>query len=200
MTLAVTPYAMLIIYKLNKNPNLTWQRPTQWFRQRPTQWFRVQFSQMWLAIVFAKWAIAHHWFWKMCYCILSLHIMPEVLNKKYERISKSCSEECLWATSCHFQQNGMCAQQRLGSAWASAQSDQSLRYPHEETLGPYLPTERTAKTHDQTDLSLRWAHSHFVGFVIRRLICKWCAGGNLWSRVINGRQTNTICYQHSLTN
>ena len=29
-----------------------------------------------------------------------------------------------------------CAQRRLRSAWASAQSDQSLRCPHEETLGP----------------------------------------------------------------
>ena len=33
-----------------------------------------------------------------------------------------------------------------GSAWASAQSDQSFRCPHEESLGPYLPIERTAKT------------------------------------------------------
>ena len=43
----------------------------------------------------------------------------------------------------------MCAQQRLSSAWASAQSNQSIRCPHEETLGPQLPIERTAKT-DQT--------------------------------------------------
>ena len=34
------------------------------------------------------------------------------------------------------QQNDMCVQQRVRSAWASAQSDQSLRCPHEETLGP----------------------------------------------------------------
>ena len=34
------------------------------------------------------------------------------------------------------EQNGMCAQRRLRSAWAFAQSDQSLRFPHEETLGP----------------------------------------------------------------
>ena len=40
----------------------------------------------------------------------------------------------------------VCAQRRLRSAWASAQSDQSLRCPHEESLGPELPTERTAKT------------------------------------------------------
>ena len=38
------------------------------------------------------------------------------------------------------------AQWRLRSAWASTQSDQSLRCPHEERLSPYLPTERTAKT------------------------------------------------------
>ena len=38
------------------------------------------------------------------------------------------------------------AQQRLGSVWASALSDQSLRCPHEETLGPYLPNERRVKT------------------------------------------------------
>ena len=48
----------------------------------------------------------------------------------------------------------------------------SLRCPHEETLGPDLPIERTAKTLirlAQSDLSLRWAHSHFVGFVMKRL-------------------------------
>ena len=31
---------------------------------------------------------------------------------------------------------GLCAQRRLRSAWASAQSDQSLRCPHEESLDP----------------------------------------------------------------
>ena len=30
----------------------------------------------------------------------------------------------------------LCAQRRLRSAWASAQSDQSLHCPHEEALGP----------------------------------------------------------------
>ena len=35
------------------------------------------------------------------------------------------------------------AQRRLRSAWAL--SDHSLRCPHEESLGPYLTTECTAK-------------------------------------------------------
>ena len=67
----------------------------------------------------------------------------------------------------------LCTQRRQ-SAWASAQSDQSLRCPHEESLGPYLSIKRTAKTLIRLGrrpgwLSFRWANSHFVGFVTRRL-------------------------------
>ena len=40
----------------------------------------------------------------------------------------------------------MSAQQILRSAWASTQSDQSFRCPHEEALGPYLPQKHTAET------------------------------------------------------
>ena len=58
----------------------------------------------------------------------------------------------------------LCRQRRLRSAWASAQSDQSLRCLHEDSLSPQLSIERTA------DLSLCWAHTHFVGFITRRLI------------------------------
>ena len=39
---------------------------------------------------------------------------------------------CKWAASWQNQQNGMCAQRRLRSAWASDQSAQSLRCPHEK--------------------------------------------------------------------
>ena len=34
------------------------------------------------------------------------------------------------------QQHDMCVQERFRSAWASAQSDESIRCPHEETLDP----------------------------------------------------------------
>ena len=40
----------------------------------------------------------------------------------------------------------LCAQRRVRSAWASAQSDQSLRCPHEKSFGPKLSIMRTAKT------------------------------------------------------
>ena len=98
-----------------------------------------------------------------------------------------------WAASWQNQQNDLCAQQRLSSAWASTQSHQSLRCPHEEILGPQLPIECTAKTLIRLQMKnywVNWAHSedsdqtgrmprliwvfarhtdHFVGFVIRRL-------------------------------
>ena len=45
-------------------------------------------------------------------------------------------KEDKWAASRQNQKYGMYAQRRLRSAWASTQSDQSLRCPHEESLGP----------------------------------------------------------------
>ena len=54
-----------------------------------------------------------------------------------------------WDVAQQNQQNDLCAQWRLRSTWASAQSDQSLCCPHEETLGPWLSLESSAKI-DQT--------------------------------------------------
>ena len=79
----------------------------------------------------------------------------------------------IWAATWQNQQNDMCAQRRLRSTWASAQSDQSSLYAWRK-LGS-LATHR-AHSEDwsewadaQADLSLRWAHSHFVVFVMSRL-------------------------------
>ena len=58
----------------------------------------------------------------------------------------------------------------------SAQSDQSFRCLHEESLGPYLPTERTIENSDQTGrmprliLVFAGCKYHFVGLVMRWLI------------------------------
>ena len=71
------------------------------------------------------------------------------------------SEKENWAASQQNQQNYLCAQWRLRSAWASAQSDQSL-WAHPPSLIRVF--ERTAKT-DQTGYT-----GHFVGFVMQRLI------------------------------
>ena len=63
----------------------------------------------------------------------------------------------------------LCAQRKLRSAWATAQSDQSLRRPLIEQLRFQDFFVRTAKTlfrrsNAQTDLSLHWAHRLFCWF------------------------------------
>ena len=74
-----------------------------------------------------------------------------------------------WAASWQNQQCGMRAQQRLRSAWASAQSDQSSLSAWRE-LGSWAQRRLWSDWADaQADLSLRWAHNHFVGFVMRQL-------------------------------
>ena len=78
----------------------------------------------------------------------------------------------IWAASWRNQQNGMCAQRRLRSAWAFAQSDQNLRCPHEPL------TTHWARSEDSDQIGwmsrLIWVFArrtcHFVGFVMRRLI------------------------------
>ena len=60
--------------------------------------------------------------------------------------------------------NWLCAQRRLRSAWAFDQSDQSLCCTHEGSFGPYLPTERLAKTDQTGQICLRWVHISFCWF------------------------------------
>ena len=73
---------------------------------------------------------------------------------------------CIWATTWQNQQNGMCAQWTRRSAWASTQSDQSSLSAWRNLWS--LATHSADS--ENSDLSLRWAHSHFVGFVMRWLI------------------------------
>ena len=84
------------------------------------------------------------------------------LRKGYEKIS---------ATSWQNQQNGMCVQRRLRSAWASALSDQSL------LCAQWVVKDQSfLHESDQTGRMPRliWVFAlcacHFVGFVMRRLI------------------------------
>ena len=72
-------------------------------------------------------------------------------------------------------ENDMCAKRRLRSAWASAQSDQSFRCPHEE-IGSSPTHWAHIEDYDQTGRMHRliWVFAgrkdHFVGLVMRRLI------------------------------
>ena len=80
----------------------------------------------------------------------------------------------IWAASWQNQQSGMYAHQRLRSAWASAKSDQSLRW---RNLGSLATHWAHSEDSDQTGRMPRliWVFAgricHFVCFVVRRLIC-----------------------------
>ena len=69
----------------------------------------------------------------------------------------------------------LCAQRRLRSAWASAQSIRvfAVRVKKAGVHSYPLSAQRrllSGLADAQADLSLRWVHSHFVDFVMRRLI------------------------------
>ena len=92
----------------------------------------------------------------------------------YENVLKSVNPvNPLWKRDepPHDDTNKMtCTQRRLQSALASALSEQGLRCPHEETLGPQLPIWAHNEDSDQTqadaqaDLSLHWAYRPFCWF------------------------------------
>ena len=79
---------------------------------------------------------------------------------------------CIWAASRPNQQNGMYAQRRLRSTWASAQSDQSLRCPQEDIWGPELSLERTAKPLIRQGGCPGWSQSS-LGTKVILLVLSW---------------------------
>ena len=111
----------------------------------------------------------------------SLELATPALNSDYKSVAQltalpgpACNYK--WATSWQNQQNGMYAQRRLRSAWASAQSDIrvfAVRMKEPWVLSYPLSAQRRLWWSDwadaQADLSHCWAHRPFVGFVMRRL-------------------------------
>ena len=77
-----------------------------------------------------------------------------------------------WATTWQNQQNN-CAQQRLRSAWASAQSDQRLHCPHERKLGSSATHWAHSEDADQTGRMPRliWV---FAGRTVIMLVLSCC--------------------------
>ena len=89
-----------------------------------------------------------------------------------------CLRSFKWTASWQNQQNGLCIQRWLRSAWASVWSDQGLSCPHEETLSPPEATHWVCcEVSDQTEQmpSLGWAHRSFCWFVMRLLKCACAA-------------------------
>ena len=69
----------------------------------------------------------------------------------------------IWATSWQNQQND-CAQQRLRSAWAFAQSDQSSLVAKDPSFLHADREDWSDWADAQADLSLRWVHMPFCWF------------------------------------
>ena len=75
------------------------------------------------------------------------------------------------------------AQWRLRSAWASAQTDQSSLSARRKLVSLATHWAQSKAWSDwvdaHVDLSLRWAHTHFVGFVMLWLIFRTVTG-SIW--------------------
>ena len=74
-----------------------------------------------------------------------------------------------WAAAWQNQQNDLCTQRRLGSAWASALSDQSSlsTWRNLGSLASQMSGQQRLWSEwvdAQADLSLRWAHRSFCWF------------------------------------
>ena len=105
-------------------------------------------------------------------CFYTYTYVKPKTNKISELLVFSCYLIIKWVASWQNQQNGMCAKRRLRSAWASAQSDQSLHCPHEKSLSPQLPLGAQRRlwsdwAEAQADLSLRWVHMPFCWFCLK---------------------------------
>ena len=87
----------------------------------------------------------------------------------------------------------LCAQQRLRSAWASAESDQSLHCPHEETLGPKLPVEHTARTLIRLGRCPGWSES-LLG---AHSFCWFCHVAAQMTNELEYDKTNKLTYAPS---
>ena len=104
---------------------------------------------------------------------LSAHLKSQNVHLGRTWANNFSHSDIIWAASWQNKQSG-----RLRSAWASAQSDQSLCLHLKGSLGPKLSSSGQRRLWSdwvdaQADLSLPWMHTHFVGFVMRRLKCPW---------------------------
>ena len=117
--------------------------------------------------------------------MIPLNFVPAVYNLS-PAINKP---RFIWAASWQNQQNGMCAQRRLRSAWADSirpvWSVFAVRMKKAWVLS-YLLSAQWRLWSDwvdaQVDLSLRWAHMPFLWFcheaahlANKRLVLKWSA-------------------------
>ena len=79
---------------------------------------------------------------KICvnhFSVNRLHLLVYLPFTTPEDLSRNTTKPTKW----------LCAQRRLRSAWASAQSDQRLRCPHQESFGPFASHWAHSEDSDQ---------------------------------------------------
>ena len=122
------------------------------------------------------WQYSKQWRWSLW------RIWRQQLNTEF--VSPSCWQQMSQNMT---QQSGICALRKLISAWASAQYDQGLCYPHGETLYVIHMEKHWVISYPlrvqwrhwsdcadaQADLSLRWA-AHAILLVLS------CCGSNVY--------------------
>ena len=108
--------------------------------------------------------------------LLSCRVWFRICNEK-NNLTIFIQEDIIWASAWQNQQNGMCAQRRLRSAWASPPVWSESLLSVWRKLGFLATHWAHSEDSDQTGGMLRliWVFAgrtcHLVGFVMRWLIC-----------------------------
>ena len=122
---------------------MTQNNRVMWPPMQPMYWQHVLLFIFYLSHRSDKDKICQHW-WKLQKTLSGMqeitchhnHKKHDFLSHSHDMTSMYTQIPYLWAASWQNQQYGMCTQWKLRSAWASAQSDQSLSCLHEESLSP----------------------------------------------------------------
>ena len=112
-----------------------------------------------------------------CYAFCCCNWSFSITSREEERADQLHVDFLCWTAAWQNQQNDLCAQRRLRSAWASAQSDQFSLCAHWVAKDPMF-LHADSEDSDQSGRMLRliWVFAgrtgHFVGFVMLRFSTK----------------------------
>ena len=127
--------------------------------------------------IFQKWEVCHKMTWayrKVSLTISIFHFSCRDSGFLSTRLCVHLHWQENWAGAWQNQQNDLCAHWRLGSGWASVQSDQSLRCALSGKLGTQGFFRRTAKTDQTGRMPWNWSESLLGTQVI--LLALSCCG------------------------
>ena len=125
-----------------------------WLLFHLAKWKNVYF----MSSALMKYTFFHFMWWNKS------HIHSKHLNILYVIHVPLCFT--IWATEWENVPSGMCAQRRLKTSCASAQSDQSLRCPHEEILHPWLSKKCPVRIMIEPREYATWSESEKGHFLI----------------------------------